>query len=147
MHQGKLVEGAPRVPQTNSGVKLHCPHLYFKWGDGGPSWFFRVRSPPPPSSPAPLHLTRSCEAAGSRTRRQPADRLQAPAVRAAHLEESWPAGEVEDGERRGTRLREQARQKQGQARDLGKNRECEEKRDHLLFLWVFLFLPFVSMFT
>lgn len=27
------------------------------------------------------------------------ERLQAPAVRAAHLEESWPAGEEEDGER------------------------------------------------
>ena len=41
-----------------------------------------------------------------RTLRQPADSLQAPAVRAVHLEESWPAGEVEDGERRGRRLRE-----------------------------------------
>lgn len=54
----------------------------------------------------------------SRTQRK-AGTLQAPAVRAAHLEESWPAGEVEDGERRGRRLREQARQK-GSGLGLGK---------------------------
>lgn len=49
--------------------------------------------------------------------RQPA----APAVRAVHLEESWPAGEVEDGERRGRRLREQARQKRVRPGTRGKS--------------------------
>lgn len=42
-------------------------------------------------------------------------------MRAVHLEASWPAGEVEDGERRGRRLREQSETKKGQAWDLGKS--------------------------
>ncbi|TDG99086.1 hypothetical protein EPR50_G00207260 [Perca flavescens] len=69
-----------------------------------------------------------------RTLWQPTDSLQAPAVRAVQLQESWPAGEVEDGERRGRRLREQARQK-GSGLGLGKSGERKEEGSSL-FLYL-----------